>query len=599
MNNFCNYKKIVKFLIFYILYFVFYTSGTFASSVTVEQVFSDIDKSYKYYNELQVLYDKGIILPDENGELNPKKLLSRQEFVAIASESTCKKCIKPNTELEFIQKYDTEPFFDVHKNNKYFYCIANAKESNFVQGYNIGEACDDGTQKQGEIPFCINNNITLEEALAVILRMSGILTASEAEDFRQRIRSGENFPDLAFDVKARNEDGSVYSFYPDFFRALNYEVIEYDTYGDLIKYSLLEKSGDYLRPNKFISKEEFLRIAYLTLKANTCTQKNENDLSLAINVYNKECSENTKNCNSNINPNEDTYDFGSMIGGVCEEGVENPSGYIWRFYNEDTGEEIIKYGKYIDSHTFTTDGKWIIFLRVIDKCGNTKEVSVTLNINVKNKLSCLINIDKNEGDSPLNIKFSGLVSGGVPPYFYNWNFSDGGVVGVNKNEQRVFTQRGVYNVSLSITDSSNNKLYCDSSVNIKVNESLNCDIDSDNDFVNDCIDKCPLVKGEATNSGCPIFEKTCTSKCGEGYICTDNGFCIPDQYGPNLSTCLSSQINTGYIYANSLNQECLQCPCTNALDFSSVIRTCDILFPAIVSPDGRNIYGKGDLYEVK
>jgi hypothetical protein len=53
----------------------------FAFTIPVENVFSDIDTSYKYYHELQTLFDKGMIFPDGDGKLNPSKLLPRDEFV--------------------------------------------------------------------------------------------------------------------------------------------------------------------------------------------------------------------------------------------------------------------------------------------------------------------------------------------------------------------------------------------------------------------------------------------------------------------------------------------------------------------------------------
>jgi hypothetical protein len=52
---------------FFTFIFLFFSIFSFvnASNETVEEVFRDVDKNYKYYNELQSLYDRGIILPDE------------------------------------------------------------------------------------------------------------------------------------------------------------------------------------------------------------------------------------------------------------------------------------------------------------------------------------------------------------------------------------------------------------------------------------------------------------------------------------------------------------------------------------------------------
>jgi hypothetical protein len=55
-------KKIFTFLL---LYFSLYIS-VLAGNTPVDEIFSDISVGYKYYDELQTLYDKGMIL--ENAE---------------------------------------------------------------------------------------------------------------------------------------------------------------------------------------------------------------------------------------------------------------------------------------------------------------------------------------------------------------------------------------------------------------------------------------------------------------------------------------------------------------------------------------------------
>jgi hypothetical protein len=66
----------------------------------------------------------------------------------------------------------------------------------------------------------------------------------------------------------------VYSFYPDFFRALNYQLVEIDKNGNEKIYNLVQKSADNkLNPRQPITKEDFLYMAYVTLKANACIDK--------------------------------------------------------------------------------------------------------------------------------------------------------------------------------------------------------------------------------------------------------------------------------------------------------------------------------------
>ena len=232
---------IKKLITFFILYFIVFLWNAFSASIPVEQVFSDISKDYKYYNELQTLYDKGMILPDNEWNFNSKKLLNRDEFVWIMMEVSCKKCISPNVGYEFLQKYtNSNLFFDINKTNKYFYCIAWADDNWFVKWYDAGTKCENGTHMNWEKPFCPNNTIILEEALAIILRASWILTNTEADIIRMKIAAWEITNKLSDDVTPKNLDWSVYSFYPDFQKALDYELVEYDKYWNEKTYKLIE-----------------------------------------------------------------------------------------------------------------------------------------------------------------------------------------------------------------------------------------------------------------------------------------------------------------------------------------------------------------------
>jgi len=202
-------------------------------------------------------------------------------------EVSCTKCIQPRTSYELLQKYnDVNVFFDVSKTSKYFYCIADAVQKKFVSGYYPSTLCEDGTSQIDEKPFCPNNTIILEEALAVILRASNILSNEEAESMRQQIRNGEITESLSSDVTPLNLDGSVYSFYPDFKKALEYEIVEYDVNGNKIIHHIVEKVDDKLRPKKSITKEDFVRMAAVTLEANSCMEYIYNNLAVNMEVQN-------------------------------------------------------------------------------------------------------------------------------------------------------------------------------------------------------------------------------------------------------------------------------------------------------------------------
>ena len=61
--------------------------------------------------------------------------------------------------------------------------------------------------------------------------------------------------------------------------------------------------------------------------------------------------------------------------------------------------------------------------------------------------------DKSTGTAPLNVSFTALVSGGVAPYSYNWDFGDGSAHGDTQNPYHIFVRSDVFNVILTIVDS--------------------------------------------------------------------------------------------------------------------------------------------------
>jgi hypothetical protein len=71
--------KILKIL--FIIFNLFIFKFVFALSTPVDQVFTDIESDYKYYNELQYLYDNKAISQNKNEKFDPYRLLTRDEFV--------------------------------------------------------------------------------------------------------------------------------------------------------------------------------------------------------------------------------------------------------------------------------------------------------------------------------------------------------------------------------------------------------------------------------------------------------------------------------------------------------------------------------------
>lgn len=571
------FKKLI--LTFLILTFsLFQIDFVWAYSIPVEDVFSDINSDYKYHQELQTLYDRGMVYPDSEWKFNPRALLNRDEFVWILTEVTCKKCIQPNTALDLINNFeDKQLFFDINKTNKYYYCIASANDDWFVSGYHPWTTCDDWTVSELEKPFCANNTIILEEAIAIILRASWILTNEEAEQMRIDIFNWLITEVLSEDVSPKNLDGSVYSFYPDFKKALEYEIQEVDINGNIKTYTLVEIIDWNIRPKQAISKEMFLRIAYITLKANSCEEKIEGDIALWIDMKN----------------DVSIYDFSSNVYTTCEEGIPDPEWYIWRFYNNETWEEIKKYWEKISDFEFQSSWEWFVYLRVIDNCWNTGEVYTTINVNLQDTIDYFnISIDANPmyWEWPLLVDFEWIVWGWEWPFTYFWDFWDGNN-SFGKEPQNIFKEEWVYEVTLYITDINWKTL--SATVLIQVAWINNEDIDTDIDSVDDSEDLCPLIPWDIRNNWCPIMEEKCNANwsCKDWYICNKDNICLPEILLPSCE----------YTWWDVIfwNVVCNSCPCNNSLDFISTLRKCDVIFPAITSTDSKTIFSKWELFEIK
>ncbi|MFQ5771627.1 MAG: PKD domain-containing protein [bacterium] len=75
---------------------------------------------------------------------------------------------------------------------------------------------------------------------------------------------------------------------------------------------------------------------------------------------------------------------------------------------------------------------------------------------VKNSFESSIKVNLSSGVAPLTVQFTSNISGGMSPYRYTWDFGDGNT-SVEKNPSHTFTQPGLYSVTLTITDSGNNR----------------------------------------------------------------------------------------------------------------------------------------------
>lgn len=370
-------KKNLKILLFITLFASFFSVN--AENIPVEKVFKDIDKNYKYYDELQSLYDRWIFSPDKNWNFNKKDFLNRDEFVWIVSEISCSECVAPNTDLDLVKKhFNKNTFFDVNEENKFFYCIADALDTKKITWYQAWTICQDWTWKNWEKPFCPKNNIILEEALAIILRSWNLLSIEEAEKIRKEIENWKKFKNI-LNISPKLSNWSVYSFFPDFKKAYEFNFKDFDKDWNQRNLKLLDFS-EKINPKKFITKEDFLRISYIALKNNSCKAKDKNDFWLKIDIFDKNCNPwNETFCEITDFPeNEKIFDLSWKISNISEKWFV----YNWRIYDYEKWKEILKNWNFVDNFNFEKPWKYRIFL--IANHPKIWKSQVFTDINIKN-----------------------------------------------------------------------------------------------------------------------------------------------------------------------------------------------------------------------
>ena len=705
--------KILFRLLFLFILFSSLAWVVFWNSARVQDVFVDIDENYTYLQELQQLYDRGMIVVNDSRRFNPNSLLDRDEFVGITMEVICEKCIQPQTEISLIERYSNmQSYFDVARTNPYFYCIEEANDKDYVRWYGIGVACENWTSRNDERPFCPDNRILLEEAIAVLLRNSWIFTITDNESVLNDIRNWIITANISPDVSPTDNNWNEYTFYGYLRRALNFQITEFDVSGNQQTLHLLQAdSNGNINPKKFITREEFLQMAYIIFKSNNCVDTTDSSFAISIDIWDKECTPTSTNCTrSNLDDPTDTYDFSPQTEWFCEDGIDNPNGYFWRFYNTTNWQEFFHYWLYQDNITLPSDWVWRVFLRITDRCGNTSQaystimvwdpedtsltdteidVAITIydgactwpntgcqsidfyeegesgdvfdfewrvsttcpignitynwtftsptnntqlfatwyidNFEFLTPGEWLIVLDATDGCgntgreqetfivwdpwasdvwlsvdiiadpiywiTDLLVNFEAIINGGVWPFIYTWDFWDWNT-NIGKFTENTYIWEWIYIATLIVTDSEWRTW--SAQIVIQVIDGDRCLQDSDWDGINDCDDLCPNIPGPESNSGCPIFERLCDMDCGcpDWYECSES-----DPLSCWSGTCQPISIATSCLFSPTVwaifwNTLCNSCPCDIEVDFLASMRRCDLVFPAITSPDARTIYSR-------
>lgn len=689
--------KSKKIFLFFIILIISLFSVNNIYAIWVDEVFTDITKDYKYYDELQNLYDKGIIKDNVDGFFFSDEPLRRDDFVWVVSEVSCNKCIYPNTPANLVSKYYGDNiFFDLNNLNKNYYCIADMADKWFVKWYNAWYACADWTQSESESPFCASNYVTKEEAIAVLLRSSNIFTVEDNSLVKQKIASWDIKNNLSSDV-IPIENGVVNTFYWYIQKALDYSFTEKKVWEDWTitekKYYLLEKEEDNkIYPNKPITREEYIKMAYVIFRKNSCSfaRTNVNNVSSQINFLWWECSEDDKSCPMGY-ASWKKYDFNAQVATVCQSWIKDYKwvfNYLWQAKNP---YKKIFNTQYVDNYEFKDNtGKllewnWNITLEIQDNCGDTSTINKSVYISDKTDFSAEIMANPKIWKATLVTDFEAKIYWNVwnvsytwvfwdwntavwrvvqnaykNPWFYDatvfiedketWNkIKDTVVIQVlwENETSEILTGDKLKTVSENYTtnnnsennsensynngenigdtdnesinnnsDNTNNSLNSSLNNSSENNNSINSNSDIDKDWILDKDDDCVSVFWVKENNWCPIFSRQCTSNsdCSKWKMCDINAwYCVLDtdwdKVPDSNDNCRLTPwlINNFWCPAWAIWENCYldtsdswvcgaatcnSCPCDNTLDFKADFRKCDLVFPTILSPDGKDIYAK-------
>jgi PKD repeat protein len=266
-----------------------------------------------------------------------------------------------------------------------------------------------------------------------------------------------------------------------------------------------------------------------------------------------------------------------------------PFSYSWDLWDGNTSNQEEPNHSYQENGTYnvtliTVDANWLI---------STAITTVVVIANKNEDFNIELSWTPLTWPGPLNSVLWVDIQGGKWPFEYRWDFADGSDW-VGKNISHTFVEQWTYNVIVTVTDA--NWIIKTETIIINVGP-ISSEIDSDKDGILDKNDKCPSIKWVGENEGCPIFEQTCNSDAD----CNENSLCWNNTKG--ISTCIAVAVKNNCEYNGDStvfwNVICDTCPCQNTLDFNASLRNCDVVFPAITSPDWSEIYSKWNYYQIK
>ena len=159
-------------------------------------------------------------------------------------------------------------------------------------------------------------------------------------------------------------------------------------------------------------------------------------------------------CQASGNPMSGSPSLAVQFSGLVSGGC-TPRTYSWDFGDGGSSSDPSP------QHTYQAAGNYTARLTVTDSKGDSCQGNVSSIMVGCPPLTCTASATPTSGTAPLAVQFNGSVSGGCPPYTYNWDNGEAGASSEQNPSHRV-EKGGKYTARLTVTDSKGNR--CQESV---------------------------------------------------------------------------------------------------------------------------------------
>ncbi len=290
---------------------------------------------------------------------------------------------------------------DFEKKSPYFYCVSYAKEREIVFGYSIpgatSYACQDAQSWNG-VPFCAKNRTSRIEAAAMLLRQAGLWDdAINSTSFAHK-RTFKDVDPYWYGYAQKGTDIGILT--PD--------------------------ADGTLRPNEYVTKREFVKMAAIIYSLNMCDAKGMggNGLNSSLSDTRDSASSKIRVLDSSATCSDSAKDAApSGASSYNFYGLPTVDGatYSWQFVPADaSGATVTAEGQCVPKQVLG-NGRWIARLTVTTADGKTSTSYTEISYADK-ALSVSVSADPLSVPAGIPVSFSSEVSGGKGPYSYRWDF---------------------------------------------------------------------------------------------------------------------------------------------------------------------------------